>query len=483
MGPLQGAVVSADLSNNMNEYEASLMKNRAQPDFAIVMPEEAGQPDPEEQKAVEKTWRKKFGGIKKAGTPAWLYGGADLKQLSFSPKEMNFLAGRKKTLEEIAAIFGVPLSKLTTDSVNRANAEAGDYSHMKDTVLPRLRKCEQKLNEQLTPDFDERLFFAFDNPVPEDKDFRLREVKEHLASAYSSPNEERQIDGLDEVEWGNEPIVSTMLAPLGLAQKLAEQQQSQQAPEPKKTKAARKRGVGQPPDEIYGLYLGVMQEYFREIKTQALEKFELDADALKTKDRADDFSGAWFELSRWNKLLADRLQPVIQHTITTAGTRALRAVGSDRVFNTFDVRVASAMELHREGAVVTVNETALKKLRSSLAEGMAADEGSRDLRKRLLSDFEELEKYNAERIARTESTWGWNRGAVEGYIQSRVDERSCEFCEALDGEIVGVDADYFGKGDKFEVNGNAISLDYEDVGHPPLHANCRCAIVPVIGEI
>lgn len=488
MGPLQAAIVVADLSYNMDEYEAYLMQNRAQPDFAIIMPEEAGEPDEEQKKAVEKSWRKKFGGIKKAGTPAWLYGGAKLQQLSFSPKEINFLAGRKKTLEEIAAIFGVPMSKLTCENINRANAEAGDYDYAKDAIRPRLRKAEQKLNEQLIPDFDDRLFLAFDDPVPEDKEFRLKQTAEHLKSAYSSPNEERQVDGLDEVKWGDVPIVSTMMAPLGSVQPQAPQQ-------PVKVKAVRKPGTGQPPDDIYNRYREAMEKYFAEIKSEALANFDKDADSLKavTKDRADDFAGAWFQLSRWNKLLAERLGPIVQYTISTSGTRALAAVGSNRTFDLFSTRVLAAMTNHRDGAAGSINNTALKDLRKNLAEGMAEGEGVVGLRKRILEQFEYFEKYHAERIARTESTWGWSRGSVEGYVQSGVverkqwdaaiDERSCGFCEQLDGQIIGVDLDFFQKGDKFDLNGSSLTFDYEDVGHPPLHCNCRCAIVPVIGEI
>ncbi|MBU1162784.1 MAG: phage portal protein, partial [Proteobacteria bacterium] len=75
-----------------------------------------------------------------------LHGGAEVKPVSISPREMAYLQGRKATREEVAAIYGVPLSKLTTDDINRANADAGDYSYMKDTILPRLRRIEQKIN-------------------------------------------------------------------------------------------------------------------------------------------------------------------------------------------------------------------------------------------------------------------------------------------------------------------------------------------------
>lgn len=45
------------------------------------------------------------------------------------------------------------------------------------------------------------------------------------------------------------------------------------------------------------------------------------------------------------------------------------------------------------------------------------------------------------------------------------DRRTCEYCADLDGQIVDAD--------------EAFDTDYdEDVQHPPLHPNCRCAITP-----
>ena len=204
-GPLQAGILAADLSTSMNEYETNLFLNRAHPDWALTMPADVGKPTPDQRKRTEEEWNKKYRGIKKGGKLAFLFGGAELKQLSLSPKDMAFLQGRKATLKEIAAIFGVPLSKLTTEDVNRANAEAGDYSYMKDTILPRLRRVEQKLNEKLLSMYDERLFCAFDNPVPADKEFHLKETTELLKVGYKTINEVRQEDGLDEVDYGNVP--------------------------------------------------------------------------------------------------------------------------------------------------------------------------------------------------------------------------------------------------------------------------------------
>ncbi len=212
VGPLMAAASAVDLNQFMLDHETALIQNKAIPD-TIISPGKGGNISEPDIKRLEESFKAKYRGAKKAGKLAVMSSGVEVHQLSLTPKELNYLQGRKATREEIAAIFGVPMSKLTTEDVNRANAEAGDYSYMKDTVLPRLRRIEQKLNEQLLPRYDDRLFVAFDNPVPEDKEFRLLELETHLSTKYSSVNEERTKDGLEPVDWGEEPIMP--VSPLG----------------------------------------------------------------------------------------------------------------------------------------------------------------------------------------------------------------------------------------------------------------------------
>jgi len=75
MSPLEAGILAADLSQSMNLYETGLIKNRAHPDFAVVLPPEAGQPTESEQRRVETIWNKKYRGSSKGGKTAWLYGG------------------------------------------------------------------------------------------------------------------------------------------------------------------------------------------------------------------------------------------------------------------------------------------------------------------------------------------------------------------------------------------------------------------------
>jgi len=339
--------------------------------------------------------------------------------------------------------------------------------------------------------FDDRLFCAFDNPVPEDKEFRLKEVESHLKTGYSSPNEERVKDGLGEVKWGNEPLVPMNIRPLS-TELPTPQPFNQGPPKPPKKGVKSPRTLpplNHPTNFINEPFVGAMKEYYESVLETVLTGFDRDMKSVKSP--ADDYMSAWFDMQEWNKELWLKSEPFIRYTMVAGGEKALKQVALDaRVFEPINPGVTKALSEHRYGMVNGVNSTIVKNLREKLAAGMEASESLRDLRDRVQEVFVGLGNYGAERIARTETIWAWNEGAKQGYKQSGVveklqwvssgDQRSCDFCLDMDGAIIGIDNSFFDKGDSYEVNDRELDFEYEKIDHPPLHPNCRCCIVPVI---
>ena len=497
LGPLQACVVAADLGTSMNEYETAMIQNGAHIDMALVMPADAGKPNEAAQKLMQADWKKKQRGIKNIGKLPILSGGASLTPVSYAPKEMAFLQGRKASLQEVAAVFGVPMSKLTVENVNRANAEAGDYSYMKDTILPRLRRVEQKINEQLLPMFDERLFCTFDNPVPADKEFRLKETESHLKAGYSTINEERQHDGKEDVEWGNEPVNLNQPEPMdnqsGEVKSRKHLHKANKAPR-------RLPPLGMPTNFVSDAFLAEMKKYYSDVSKDILANFDKDSESLSsaqrrysggwTKDVADDYASAWFDKTKWDAELVKRQSAYVEFAMDSAGERAIKSVDSSVVYENTNPDVAKSLAKHREGTVRSANSTIVKGLRKQISLGMDDDISLTAMRNGISDYFGGLEKYAALRIARTEMIWAFNEGAMQGYKQSGVvekkvwvssgDDRTCDFCPQMDGKVVGIDATYFDKGDIFKVGDSELNFEYEEVGHPPIHPNCRCAIAPVV---
>src|SRR5262249_55983685 len=90
---------------------------------------------------------------------------------------------------------------------NLANLQAAEHQHASKAILPRLRRRDQKLNEQLVPLYDAtgRLFLASDDPVQVNLNDRLKEEELFLKYGVVSINEVRQANGLPPAPWGEAP--------------------------------------------------------------------------------------------------------------------------------------------------------------------------------------------------------------------------------------------------------------------------------------
>ncbi len=214
MSPLVAIQTAVSFEKNTRRYEDTLMKNNARPEAILETENIVGE---REYERLKEQWQQNYGGPMKVGKTIILEKGLTYKAVTLTNKDIGYMEGRRVARDEIAAAYGIPLSKLTTESVNLANARVGEWQYKKDTLEPRLRRIEEKLNEKFIPLFDSQLFFAYDTPVPEDETFELTEQRTHLGSYVTSINEEREKMGMEPVGWGNKPLVPANIVPLGEA--------------------------------------------------------------------------------------------------------------------------------------------------------------------------------------------------------------------------------------------------------------------------
>jgi HK97 family phage portal protein len=217
--PVAAASAFVDSQNYIESYEENLFKNRGAPDQLLIP---NGPIPPKRRKKMEKDFRRRFGGTHNAGKTMVMPFDLKLEQLS-NPRDIAFLVGKKATRDDICAMFDIPPASFDTSGLREAS-EGAEYVHAKYGVLPRTTRMQQKLNQDVVSCWGPRFFCAFDNPVPEDRDRRLKEVTANLRSGYSSINEARTRDHLGPVPWGNEPILPANLVPLSLTVERAQQE-------------------------------------------------------------------------------------------------------------------------------------------------------------------------------------------------------------------------------------------------------------------
>lgn len=210
LGPLRACFEQVSLLGDYSAMKKAVYDNNAIP-AAVVSPEEVI--GAEERDRLEAQWNQKF---RRGGSGRVLVGESGLKVqvLSHSMGDLAALADMKATKEDIANAFHVPLSFLTSNT-NLANLQAAEHQHQAKAIAPRLRRRDEKLNEQLLPLFDPsgRLFLASDDPVPANRLELMQQQESDLKYGVITINEARMNRGLPPVPWGETPWLPLQWAP------------------------------------------------------------------------------------------------------------------------------------------------------------------------------------------------------------------------------------------------------------------------------
>lgn len=495
-GPLSAAADSVNTDHFIRKSQENIFKNGGHLD---------GYWSPKKEEIDQATFdrvageiRNRSQGYKNTGNTPFFSAPVEYKPIQIGPRELQFLQGLSITRDEIGGIFGVPKSMLTSDDVNRANAESGRRQFAEDTIEPKLRLYEQKFNEYLVKLFDPRLFVAFDSTVPQDRTYRLAELQNHLTTGYSSINEEREADGLEPVPWGDVPIMGMGMGPIGRDVEEPEEEPEEDVTddeaeeETEEEKGFMKKGFVHPP-EVWKKFewrtrphedkvKAASIKLFREQELEILRDLKKSLKAVKGTD--DVLAGMILDVQKWAAKWRKDLAEIDQGIYKDGGEQALEDVGSPI---SFDVRNLNAERFlaERENKISSIPEKTHNDLKKSLLEGIGEGESPTKLRDRVKGYFDYCENYRAEAIARTEVVGSYNAGTTEGYKQSGVvagsewvatqDDRTRDTHADMDGQKVGL-------GEMFVSPSGAKAEHPGGFGVPEEDINCRCLTIPVLKD-
>ncbi len=212
--PLMGVTDMYNINTNMNRYENRMFSNSAEIKGVFSTDQEI---DDAAFDRLRTELSEVIQGVANTGKPLILDRGLKFEKTQFSPRELAFKDGRRWTKSEIFEAYDTPMG-LFDEKANRANAEAAQFVYAKYGIRPRHRRFEEKLNERLAPLYDDKIFFAFDNVVPEDKEFELKTDVQLSKIATIAGNEIRKRRGWEELEGLDEPFIQRGMVPVSQAQ-------------------------------------------------------------------------------------------------------------------------------------------------------------------------------------------------------------------------------------------------------------------------
>jgi HK97 family phage portal protein len=198
------AIAAHDLAGQWN---AALLENGARPSLALIYEPKDGSPaslSEEQFQRLKTELHTLHSGAAKAGSVMLLDGGLTAKELSLSPKDMDWLAGRRQAALDIATAFGVPAQLVgIPDAQTYANMEQARLSFWEDSVLPLARLIADGLTEHLLSRFEPGLRLSLDeDAIPALASQRLATFEKLSAATFLTDAEKRAAVGYGPVVQG-----------------------------------------------------------------------------------------------------------------------------------------------------------------------------------------------------------------------------------------------------------------------------------------
>jgi len=519
LSPIQVSAKTIDTDNFATSWNASLLQNGARPSGAMVTENTLGD---NEYNRLQKAIEKQYTGAKNAGKPMLLEGGLDWKEMSLSPREMDFASSKSLTRLEICSAFGVP-PEIVGDHENAtySNYQEARKGFHQDTVLTVVNKVIDVMNIDLVPKFGENLFLKADkdevDALQEDRDKVFTRSINAVKAGLLEVNEGRESMGYEALEGGNVRYV-----PMGVMK------EGEDAPDYSELEGNIDSNIDDDTNsnnddkngkkrEFKALNLQTKLEkkqYWREFDRTRLGFYESVDKKVKNRFNAErkgilkSFkNGGEQEVTqyledntdKWNKLL----KAVYIGVMDVFGSRVYDSLTEKKQGNSYEVKDEDENSLDEEEPlptfnvfndtvqnfisttvaekVVNINDTTRTKLKAIIRNGFDDGLSTADISKDI--DALYLEKIIPNRsmvIARTEVIGSSNAGSRQAAKQtgltlkkewvSTEDSRTRDTHEDADGQTKELDEPY-------RVGGSSLMYPGDSSGQAEEVIQCRCTEV------
>ena len=149
MSPMAPLRLSADMGLDSLRASRSALLNDSAPGIFI---ETTDTPTDQEVLEFYERWEARFKGVDRVRRPAFLSAGMSVRNLGFSPREMEYFQNMRWSLEDVSRVYGVPKPMLADmEQATFSNFNTARRVFWEDTIVPQLTFYEEALNAGLMP--------------------------------------------------------------------------------------------------------------------------------------------------------------------------------------------------------------------------------------------------------------------------------------------------------------------------------------------
>jgi hypothetical protein len=402
-------------------FRKELWRSSGRLNAQIVRPKDVQPWDEETKKRWITAFREAWGaGGSKAGSIPLMEDGMEIKPFSTSFKEQQWAESIKLSREAVAAAYRInPSLVWHTDTQTYASAKDNSRALYAECLGPDLQMIQQRINSFLLPMIgaDPDLYVEFD--LTEKLKGSFEERAAILQAAVGGPwmtrNEARADNNMPPVDGGDELIVPLNVLAGGQASPADTHMNQNAAPVPCKcglhTKAA------EDDEEVEIVTDAKVSQKEQDEVGQLLEKFfKRQQKSVAPRIGAD---ADWWNEDRWNKELADDLEPVLDSIADRHGEAVAKVIGTEYIAE----KTVAYLRKMAEGRANAINGETRKKLQQAMDDMEEEDE----LGEVVKDEFEKRSGVDASllggMLAKTVAGWGTeeaSRQAVEQGSTRRV---------------------------------------------------------------
>lgn len=198
LSPIESAAYSIDQHNQAGAWNQALLQNGARPSGSLVVTGTDPYLSDGQYDRIKEQIDEQLSGSVNAGRPLLLEGGLEWREMSLTPKEMDFIEAKNSAARDIALAFGVPPQLLGIPGDNTySNLAEARLALWEQTILPLVDATCDALNNWLLPQFGTHLELRFDTDEIGALSSQREQVWKRVNDAtFLSDEEKRELVGL-----------------------------------------------------------------------------------------------------------------------------------------------------------------------------------------------------------------------------------------------------------------------------------------------
>lgn len=483
--PISLAKDAIGLSMAAEQFNNRFFKNDARPGGALKHPKTLGK---EAHERLKKDWADMHAGLENKHRVAILEEGMEFQEIGFPPEAAQLLGTRKFQLQEIARVYRVPLHMIgDLERATFSNIEHQSIDFVVHTIRPWLIRWEQTITSKILMADKERYFaeFVIDGLLRGDTQARFEAYSKGFSIGAFSVNEILELENRNPIgPEGDERFVPMSLVPLSMAKEIVEPKEPDPEPGPEpedKNKRSlppleQRNNAAKHRSKLAKRYESLLHDagarvVAREVKDlrRAVKKHLGERDARDFSDYLDDY------YKRAPDWIQKTMMPVILSLGEAIRDAALQEVGGD------PPDTAKWLSGYAENYGKQHANSSSGQLRKLLER---ANTEVIDPEELITERLDEWEEKRPGKIASRETVELSNKMARFVFVGAGITRlrwvalgnKSCEFCQQLDGKVVGIEYPFVGASESLEGENDNMRINKPTMT-PPLHSACECTIM------